>query len=419
MQKFILRSYQVEAVLKMLWALDLPGNDLISIAQAGGKSVIISEFARKYGKPILILQPSKEILDQNYQKILTWADENEVGIYSASFNRKEIKPITFATIQSIYKKPDDFSIFEVVIVDEAHLLPVGDKNSMYMKLFRKANTKKIFGTSATCFRQDTYYDYPGGWKNYQGKAWQKRYIESVTTTKMISRYKGGFWSRMLYVLNTSDLLEMGYLSPLKYIDKAVIRHEQLKLNKSESDFDLEYFEEITKSIYPDIGQFIKNLPHYSIIVYCSSIEQANQLSELISGSKVLTSETGSKEREKTILALKNGTLRVVFNVSVLTIGFDYPQLEAIVILRPCRSLALHLQILGRVARKAKGKEFGYVYDLVDNVRNLGKLEEIKTVKLADGWNVVSDSVPEGFHLKPLYRFRLANRKLDKRDEEET
>jgi DNA repair protein RadD len=400
-----LRSYQQEAIDKMKWALTLEGNSIVSLPQGSGKTHVISGFVDQTNLPILILVQNKELLEQDLEKLEAVVSREEIGIFSASMNEKSVKRYTLATIQSAYKNPEKFQKYRAVIVDECDRVPIKDLSSMYMGFFREIGNPKVFGLTATPFRQDVYYEYPGGWDRYQGKAWQRKYIESVTTTKMINRYKGNFWARIIYCINTDELVKRGYLSPIKYIDKSMIKHQQLKLNKTKSDFDLEDFDKITKPFYPTIGQFIEQLPHKSSIIYCSSIEQAEAISELVSGSLVVTSKTTKKKREKAIQALRSGELKYLFNVSIFTIGFDYPELESLVLLRPTRSLPLHLQILGRVSRIAEGKEFGYVYDLVNNVASLGKLAETKVVKLSDGWNVVSDSVPEGFHLKPLYRFR--------------
>jgi DNA repair protein RadD len=401
-----LRKFQKEAVSKMLWAMSLPGNDVISLPTGSGKTYVIAGFVEKLKEPILILTPNKELSEQDLEKLKMVVNEKEIGVFSASMDEKTVKKFTLGTIQSVYKHPRLFERFDVVIVDESDLVPVDDKKSMYMKLFKGAKVKKVFGLSATPFRQDTYYEYPGGWKNYQGKSWQKMQIESVTTTKMINRYKGGFWRRMLAVVNTDDLLEQGYLSPIKYIDKSVITHDKLKLNKSESDFDIQDFDKRTQHGYPIITQFIEKLPHDSIIVYCSSIEQAEALNKLTKGSAVVTSNTSKKEREKAVLALKNGSLHILYNVSVFTVGFDYPQLEAIVFLRPTRSLRLYSQMVGRVTRVVEGKEYGYVYDLVGNVKSMGKIEDIKIKKLKTGWDIVSPVHPDGWHNKPLYKISM-------------
>ena len=95
--------------------------------------------------------------------------------------------------------------------------------------------------------------------------------------------------------------------------------------------------------------------HKSVIVYCATIKQANEFQTLIPGSMVVTSETGKKDRETAVKRLKSGDLKVLLNVGIYTVGFDYPALDAIVLLRPTRSLRLHSQILGRVSRIAEGK----------------------------------------------------------------
>jgi DNA repair protein RadD len=68
---------------------------------------------------VLILQPSKEILEQNYNKLKSYGID-DISIYSASLKSKEIAKYTYATIGSIYKKPELFSSFEYVIIDECH-----------------------------------------------------------------------------------------------------------------------------------------------------------------------------------------------------------------------------------------------------------------------------------------------------------
>lgn len=82
-----------------------------------GKSHIIADIATRLNAPVLIFQPSKEILEQNFAKMQA---VNPFGctIFSASFNSKEIGKITFATIGSVKNHPNLFEIFPYIIVDE-------------------------------------------------------------------------------------------------------------------------------------------------------------------------------------------------------------------------------------------------------------------------------------------------------------
>lgn len=139
---FETRPYQKEAVERMFWNLEEPENSFISIAQGGGKSVVIAEFARKYNKPILILQPNKELLEQNVDKLLKYVPQSEIGIYSASKNSKEINTFTFGTIQSIYKNPEKFKGFGVAIVDEADLIDPKTTTECITPYLEKQKLKK-------------------------------------------------------------------------------------------------------------------------------------------------------------------------------------------------------------------------------------------------------------------------------------
>lgn len=399
-----LRPYQSEVVSKILSDMNNEGNSVVCVAQGGGKSLIIAETAHRLGKPVLVICPNKEILEQDIEKMSQLMPREEIGVFSASMNEKTIKTITFGTIQSMYKKPELFIGFDIVIYDEADLHNPKKLNGMSGTLFKKAGIKKVFGFTGTPFRQDIYYEYPVG---YRGTAWQKTQIKAVTTTKIITRYKERFWDKMLCVINTQDLLEKGYLCPIEYHEVKLVEHEDLKTNKSQSDFDLEDFEGQVSPRYESVAKFITQIPLKSKLIFCSSVTQAEELQEHIEGSVVITGDTPKKERDKSILDLKAGRISTVLNVQVLTVGFDYPQLECIVICRPCRSLRLHCQILGRVARIADGKEKGHVYDMVSNVKNLGKLNEIKIQKDSEGkWNVVGGRYPEGYHMQALHSYKI-------------
>ena len=153
----MLRAYQKKVVQKMLWAMTLKGNDIICVAQGGGKTHVIAEFTKQLNRPILILVPSKELLEQDLEKLQAVVPRNEIGIYSASMDSKTVKKYTLATIQSAYKHPDKFAHYNVVIVDECDLVPVKKMGSMYMKLFKALGNPKVFGMTGTPYRQDFYY----------------------------------------------------------------------------------------------------------------------------------------------------------------------------------------------------------------------------------------------------------------------
>jgi len=410
-----LRPYQQQVIDQIMASKDILGNDVIVVAQGGGKSIIIAELAHQLKQPVLIVCPNKEVLEQNIEKMENYLDRDEIGVFSASMNEKTIKPVTFGMIQSMYKKPELFSGFGIVIYDECDLHNPKKLDGMSSKLFKGAGITKVFGFTGTPYRQDVFYKYPPG---YKGKIWQKAQIEAITTTKMINRYKEKFWTRILCVINTRDLTDMGYLTPVEYNDFSKIQHHQIPTNKSKSDFDMEKFEEMLDQVSGNLANTISELPHKAKLVFCSSIEQAERLAGLTPDSMIVTSKTTKKKRALAVQSLRDGSLKVLYNVGIFTVGFDYPELDCLVLLRPTRSLRLHSQILGRVTRIAEGKTRGHVYDFVGNIKSLGKIEEIeikKTQAFYKGqpymtWNVVSPAVPNGFHLHPLYKYEIRRNK---------
>lgn len=112
------RRYQELAVEHGLKALRERGKPEIVVSPTGsGKSVIISELCHQLNEPVLILQPSKEILEQNYAKLSSYGI-NDMAMYSASMKSKEIDKYTYATIGSIHKHWQQFKHFRYALIDE-------------------------------------------------------------------------------------------------------------------------------------------------------------------------------------------------------------------------------------------------------------------------------------------------------------
>lgn len=385
MQEITLRDYQKQAIDKILWAQQLPGNDICVLPTGAGKSVVIAYLAKVLKQPILILQPSKEILEQNYKKLCFYVNPTDIGIYSASMQSREIKYYTFATIQSIYKKPEEFKHYKIVIIDECHTVNPKNLGSMFTSFIQAIGNPKVVGFTATPYRQALNYKYEYDPK-YHGK-----YLKAVTVTKMITRMRPQFWNRIIFNINNIDLLKQKYLSPFEYIDRSIIDHADIPTNKSQSDFDMFGFE---KAISPFQERITKTIAYAesiskSVLVFCSSVEQAEHLSSVTPGSRCVSSGSTKKEREAIINGFKDGSIKTVFNVGVLTTGFDHPGLDCIVLLRPTKSIALYYQMLGRGVRIAEGKTVCRIIDLTGTIKRIGKVESIKLEHNENKWDIMA------------------------------
>lgn len=398
-----LRDYQKACLEKIKWSMSLEGNDLLGLPTGSGKSIIVAEIANYLQQDILILQPSVEILEQNMAKLANYVDEDEIGVYSASVGEKVIKKYTFATIGSVYKVPHLFAHFKLVILDECHLLNPKDTGSMFGQFLKGIGNPKVIGLSATLYRIfPTYFTGTDPRTGVYG-------LYQSNSIKMINRLKEKFWSRIVFHINHAELLEKGYLAPLQYVDKTKITQELIPLNKGRTDFDMEAYDKVVAKMDQDIVSLIQEAEHSHkhILVFCNSIAQSERLTMHFPNSRAVSSKSKVGERREIIDGFRTGKIKIAFNVGVLTTGFDMPQLDCIVLLRPTRSVALYYQMLGRGVRIAEGKTHCTVYDWTDTVKRIGKVETIEIKKVVNEkgtpmWDLVTET--QAWHGKELYKF---------------
>lgn len=115
--KYELRDYQraaSDAAVSFFRDAESPHNGLIILPTGAGKSLVIADIASKIDEPLIVLQPSREILEQNYSKSKSYGVE-DCSIFSASLNRKEINRITFATIGSLMNHVEEFDHFHKIL----------------------------------------------------------------------------------------------------------------------------------------------------------------------------------------------------------------------------------------------------------------------------------------------------------------
>src|ERR1035437_10160097 len=148
--KYQLRDYQTESVIKGVdFLTNTRRENGIEILPTGsGKSLIIAGIVQQLKEPCIIFQPTKEILEQNFQKFVSYG--YNPAIYSASVGRREVGKITLATIGSIIRKPEMFNHVKYIIQDECDLC--NSKGGMYHDFYKAMPDVKILGLTATPYR---------------------------------------------------------------------------------------------------------------------------------------------------------------------------------------------------------------------------------------------------------------------------
>jgi DNA repair protein RadD len=93
-------------------------------------------------------------------------------------------------------------------------------------------------------------------------------------------------------------------------------------------------------------------------------------------SAAIHSNLKSAERADIIDRFREGKIRCIFNVRVLSTGFDYTGIDCIIFGISTASIALYYQIVGRGTRIDASKKDCLIIDLAGNVERFGKVEDI-------------------------------------------
>ena len=203
------------------------------------------------------------------------------------------------------------------------------------------------------------------------------------------------------------MITQGYLHKPSYFDNSVIQHESIPVNASLSDFRLDKYEDLILPHEENILDAIARLSNisHSVLVFCTSVEQATRYSQVILNSAVVSASTKKKDRAAIIENFKAGRTKVVLNVSCLTTGFDHPRLDGLVMLRPTRSLGLYSQMVGRILRKHPDKEHARVVDFSGNLKSMGYAESIELFKNGNLPDIRTNK-KVGWHGTMLYKMQI-------------
>lgn len=455
--KFTLRDYQQAASDAAINFFRSPHqkNGILVLPTGAGKSLVIADIAHRLGGNILVFQPSKEILEQNFSKLKSYGVE-DCSIYSASFNSKEISRITFATIGSVKAHMEDFNHFHYIIVDECH--GVNPQGGMYKNFFDCAK-RKIIGLTATPYRLFAAIQYQDSeerivyrpkeprvdnvleklalkveerermianpllfnnapipapvtmtpeLQNYinQKREYQSKSIEfdnnielglieaqNKCILKFLTRMRPRVFHEVVYKVEIQTLLQRGYLSKLQYFDLTVLPQDGLKRNSTGMDFDeRSLFSEFQRvNLQAHLIDVVKRLqipksgiPRRGILVFTKFLDESKRLCENVEGCEMISGETSAKERKRLINDFKTGKIQVLTNVGVLTTGFDYPELDTVVMARPTMSLAMWYQIVGRAIRPHLDKDSGWIVDLCGNIKRFGRVEDLQLTEQKPG-----------------------------------
>jgi len=380
-----LRPYQQEAIDAIYEYLrKRAGNPCAVLPTGAGKTPVIATLCRdavvQWDGRVLVLAHVKELLEQSADKLRAVCPTVPVGVYSAGLKRRDTRqPVIVAGIQSVHDKADQLGRFDLVLIDEAHLIPpTGD--GMYRKLIAdllEVNPDlRVIGLTATAFRTGS---------------------GPICTPD-------GILNEVCYEVGVKQLIAQGYLSPLvgraavAPVDTRGLKVERGEFAEAAAEALFTAGDEVERAVAEVVA---KTADRRSVLLFCQTIAHARKVADairaavgqapdagraadLFTGGDTgpalvgeIYGDTPDDDRAGLIAEFRAGRLKYLVTVNVLTTGFDAPNVDAVCLLRATVSPGLYYQMVGRGFRLAEGKANCLVLDFGQNIVRHGPVDAVK------------------------------------------
>lgn len=318
----------------------------------------------------------------DYRKLL----ERQKVIDSAVRQSKFL--VVFSTYQSIdviiKAQKNGFYEFDLVVCDEAHrttgATELGKEASAFVKVHSNDNIKakkRLYQTATP--------------RIYGEDAKKKADEMSVVIADMNDK---DIYGEEFYRIGFGDAVNKGILTDYKVmvlaVDEEMIARRFQTMLASKRDSELE-FDDVTKIIgcwnglikRKSNSNVISANPMKRAIAFAGTIRESKLIKEMFTEVvDMYINESGDQrnvvrveidhadgsmnalQKNEKIAWLKSdvppNTCRILSNARFLTEGVDVPDLDAVMFLKPRKSRIDIAQAVGRVMRKAEGKDYGYV-----------------------------------------------------------
>lgn len=334
-----LRDYQTTALNGVRDAFRAGNTRVLLVAPTGaGKTVMFSHLARSistFGHRVVLLAHRDELLDQ-ISRTLT-----QVGVQHGFIAaRRPLNLEVSVQVAGVHTLKNRCPYLawrpDWIICDEAHHATAGSWATI-LKAYPQA---RVLGVTATPERLD-------------GKG------------------LGNVFQAMVRGPEVADLIQRGFLSPVRYYCPKTVDTDGMKLRMGDYRH-AEVDERVNNSrVTGEAVEWYRKLCNGApAVAFCASIKHSEHVAETFRAAgyrwESLDSTMTPEARRAAVLGLGNGSLHGISSCDIISEGFDLPIVSAAILLRPTASLGLYLQQVGRVLRIAPGKTHATIIDHVGN-----------------------------------------------------
>jgi DNA repair protein RadD len=191
-------------------------------------------------------------------------------------------------------------------------------------------------------------------------------------------------NEVCYEVGVRELIVRGYLCPLKTkagkrkVDTGGlhIRGGEFIAGEVEALMD---DDGLVRGACREIVDYTQD--RHSVLIFASGVQHAQHvqrvLGEMGAECGFVCGETPSSERAHTLRRFREGALKYLVNVNVLTTGFDAPNIDCVALLRPTNSPGLYYQMVGRSFRLHPGKTDALILDFGGNILRHGPVDALE------------------------------------------
>lgn len=337
---------------------------ILKAPTGAGKTVLASEIIKKFynKKKIVVLCHRLVLLEQLERGLANLHKVKKLGLSETG------RPFdNYDVLISTNLRSRDFLIkaikqCDLLIIDEAHR--VSPNGQAYKELLDEFNlnaseNSKLLGLTASPERRT------GDQKDQLGLA----------------------FDAIIDCADIEELIKEKVLVPAKYEPYFIHDLDLTKLDISTGDFPVEQLSnaiikssmiEYACNIYLENRKKIKNTPISAW--FCPDVlvaeETKRQIENINLSVELITAKTPLKTRLEILKKHEEGKLECLVSVGVLSEGWDNPNCNIIVHLRPTLSKVFWGQSVGRGLRSAKNKETCLVIDVSSNYLTFGPVEKL-------------------------------------------
>lgn len=333
-----LRPYQEKIISDTRRALHHHKKVMLQLPTGAGKTVcatFMMEGAAKKGLRSWFVVHRRELVDQTGRTLEKMNLDH--GFCATGFPYKYDRPITVCSVQTLARRMERMPEPGMIIWDEAHHAAAGT----WKKVADRFPKAYHLGLSATPTRLDG-----------QG-------LDSL-------------FSALVPGPSVSWLIEEGFLSPFRVWTTQ--RPDLSDIKMRGADYDQGALGKVmgSRAIVGDaVKHYTQICPGQQAVAFCCNVEHAYQTRDAFREAGIIAEEldgtVDGATRKRMIKAFRAGEIHVLTSVDLFGEGFDLPELAAVILLRPTKSLSLHLQQCGRALRTSPGKEMAYILDHAGNI----------------------------------------------------